>query len=311
MTLTISFDEDDQFFSTDVVIENLSGNTIEDVRFVRSFDPDQDSDLNGKPATYNKIISNPCSSVPYTDDQCALVVAKGQATGAGFFFTAFDERARAGIGTGLSTASAFSDFVWKDDPTIPQVPSDSMINTSAGYTLADVAVMMSFRCGDLAPGASTTNLRFKSSLAPDAASAFDDMRSQPVIAVNKTFVYNGESQTFNPDTDLQITDNGHPLIRGTDYNILPSSVLTGVDAGAYPFTIQFLGAYASHAPVDKTWRISPKPLTADMLTLTPGSQDYHAGTVVTQTLAVVDGGTPLVETTDYEEEAGNTWSAEA
>ena len=93
--ITYSFGVNDLFYITDVTITNRGSRQITDVRFVRSFDPDQDQQTKNTYYTYNKVICNPDPSKPGSDTNYAMVVARGSKTYSGFFFLAFDNRARA------------------------------------------------------------------------------------------------------------------------------------------------------------------------------------------------------------------------
>ena len=112
IVITYSFDVNDLFYTTDVEIINVGTSAIENVRFVRSFDPDQDADMHGEFDTYNKVICNPVSDRPGGTDNYALVVARGGETLSGYFFLAFDNRARASWDDLLSPGNAYSSFLW-------------------------------------------------------------------------------------------------------------------------------------------------------------------------------------------------------
>ncbi len=176
MTMTISFDKNDLCYITEVLIENNTGKDIENVRWVRSFDPDQDLEISGTFNTYNKVISNPRSDEAYTADQCAMVVSKGAITKEAFFFAAFDSRARASRGVSFSPYSAYLDGLWvASNKSVPKVPTSDAYGTSktdtTGYTYEDDAIAITFDCGTLKAGESTT-LSYYSSLDPDVANTF-------------------------------------------------------------------------------------------------------------------------------------------
>ena len=85
ITITYSFGVDDKFYTTEVDIINNSGKELTDVRFMRSFDPDQDQQTQGTYATYNKVICNPVNNKVGSGKNFAMVVARGEKTLAGFF----------------------------------------------------------------------------------------------------------------------------------------------------------------------------------------------------------------------------------
>ncbi|MDR1564194.1 MAG: hypothetical protein LBS74_04465 [Oscillospiraceae bacterium] len=94
LTQTTSFKEEDKYWRVDVKIENLSAQTVKDVRYTRSFDPDQDLDLSGTYYTFNKVIANP-SPQSSAKKQVAMVGARGAATLSPILLYAYDTRARA------------------------------------------------------------------------------------------------------------------------------------------------------------------------------------------------------------------------
>lgn len=213
MEMTISFNENDMFFITDVVITNNTGKDITDVRWVRAFDPDQDADLNGEYNTYNKVISNPNSKTAYTPDQCAMVVAKGGKTQEGFFFAAFDERARAAIINNLAVSSAYDESLWMDSDSIPTVPAEASYAGIDGFNKRDTGIAITFACGTLKAGASTT-LSYYSSLDPDVSRTFSQL-SGKVNYVKEVI------EGFEPDTTYDVTIEGDES--GTVYKVKANS----------------------------------------------------------------------------------------
>ena len=184
IVITYSFDVNDLFYTTDVEIINVGTSAIEDVRFVRSFDPDQDADIYSKYDTYNKVICNPVSDRPGGTDNYALVVARGGETLSGYFFLAFDNRARASWDDPLSPGSAYSSFLWdtasvteKTFATDEAVAMDkSNLN---GYTLEDGLIALTFNIGSLSANGSTT-LQYMSSLDPDVQGSLQKVLSGQV-----------------------------------------------------------------------------------------------------------------------------------
>ena len=184
IVITYSFDVNDLFYTTDVEIINVGTSAIENVRFVRSFDPDQDADMHGEFDTYNKVICNPVSDRPGGTDNYALVVARGGETLSGYFFLAFDNRARASWDDPLSPGSAYSSFLWdtasvteKTFATDEAVAMDkSNLN---GYTLEDGLIALTFNIGSLSANGSTT-LQYMSSLDPDVQGSLQKVLSGQV-----------------------------------------------------------------------------------------------------------------------------------
>jgi len=184
IVITYSFDVNDLFYTTDVEIINVGTSAIENVRFVRSFDPDQDADMHEEFDTYNKVICNPVSDRPGGTDNYALVVARGGETLSGYFFLAFDNRARASWDDPLSPGSAYGSFLWdtasvteKTFATDEAVAMDkSNLN---GYTLEDGLIALTFNIGSLSANGSTT-LQYMSSLDPDVQGSLQKVLSGQV-----------------------------------------------------------------------------------------------------------------------------------
>ena len=127
LTITYSFGVNDRYYRTKVEIENTAGMDITDVRFVRSFDPDQDQGKTGNYDTYNKVICNPKSSAPAGEENYAMVVARGKDSLEGFFFIAFDNRARASRGVSFAPTSAYLSGLWTDNGALPTYATDASI----------------------------------------------------------------------------------------------------------------------------------------------------------------------------------------
>ncbi len=182
MTQVVSFTTDDKFFVTTVTIENLSSVAVDNVRYVRSFDPDQDKDLNGSYASYAKVISNPNTGV--SGNQTAMVVARGDETLEPYFFISFDDRARASAFVAFDPSDAYMNGLWVDDSSVPNtVIEENYVLTSSdltgdynGYAHDDNGIAITFDIGTLAAGASET-IVFYSSLDPNASSSLASIQS--------------------------------------------------------------------------------------------------------------------------------------
>ena len=188
--ITYSFGVDDLYYSTSVEITNKGSAAVEELRFVRSFDPDQDADKYGIYETYNKVICNPDPTQPGSTTNYALVVARGKETLSGFFFLAFDNRARAsyGVSSSLSLSSAYLPGLWDEAPvTGLTCATEAAIAMTAddtnGYTLGDKAIALTFNIGTLDKNASTS-LACSSSLDPDVQSALNHITSSGVDNTN-------------------------------------------------------------------------------------------------------------------------------
>ena len=177
ITIINEFYNDDQYFKTTVKLENLSDEELTEVRYMRSFDPDQDYDLYGTYKTLNKVISNPIP--PYTSNMYAMVVAKGIKSNDAFFYMTTDTRARSSIASSISPGSIYDDNVWiESDSTIPSTPTTEDITTTEGYVESDGYIALTFNLGTLLPGEKAT-FQYYSSLNPsveDGLNAIETMQ---------------------------------------------------------------------------------------------------------------------------------------
>ena len=143
VTQVISFHEESKFFQNTVTLKNVSSGTLDSVRYMRSFDPDQDKDLNGRYDTINKI------EAQQPGDGTAKVSATGPTSGVPFFFMSTDARARVG-NFGFANRDPYTSRAYDSAP-------------SAGTTTSsDSAITIAFDGGSLAAGASTTFQYFSS-----------------------------------------------------------------------------------------------------------------------------------------------------
>ncbi|WP_416896703.1 MAG: FecR domain-containing protein [Minwuia sp.] len=146
----VTFDEDGKFFQTTITLTNVGDVTLDSVRYMRSFDPDQES--NGIPGgagavTLNEVINQPGDG---GGDNLAIVSATGVNLGVPFFFLADDARAR------VATNSFFNRDVFE------AVLHDSP-QAEGTQVQADEAIVINFDVGSLTAGQSAT-LTFFSSL---------------------------------------------------------------------------------------------------------------------------------------------------
>ncbi len=187
---TYSFGVDDKYYRTEVVITNNSGYEISNVRFLRSFDPDQDRYTNRTYDTYNKVICNPDSSQPGGENNFAMVVARGAVSLEGFFLVSFDNRARASHGVDFSPDSLYLSGLWvESDPNLPTYSTDEALEMSFdntnGYVREDNAIAMTFHIGTLADG-ETTELSHFSSLDPDVIESINKIKEAINATVDNT-----------------------------------------------------------------------------------------------------------------------------
>ncbi len=221
MKLTYSFGVDDKFYNTKVEVKNNSGKEISKVRFIRSFDPDQDQQTQGDYYTYNKVICNPVSSAEAGGENFAMVVARGYKTMAGFFFVAFDNRARVSRGVAFAPETAYEGGFWDTAPVTTYTYAEeseleltnAMVNSgnTNGYTYEDGAIAIVFNLGNMTNSASD-ECTFASSLDPDVSASLEAVKKAAGITVNSEFGrlegfeggYTYEVTTYDPaDTEKE------------------------------------------------------------------------------------------------------------
>ncbi len=186
---TYSFGVDDKYYRTEVKIINNSDKEITDVRFFRSFDPDQDHDIyDGVYSTYNKVICNPDSSIPGDENNFAMVVARGAVSLEGFFLVSFDNRARASWGVSFAPESLYMSGLWNETTEgLPTYSTDESLQMTTedtnGYTNKDTGIALTFNLGSIAAGESTELSHF-SSLDPDVISSLSKIKEAIAATVD-------------------------------------------------------------------------------------------------------------------------------
>ncbi len=144
---------DDQLYTTKVKLENISGEVLENVRYMRSFDPDQNSYSSYD--THNYVQNVPGVS--------AKVTAYGKINDAPFIFYAADSRATAGYAlNGTSYVFAFNDIY--NEKGYMKTANNSDLNGTRTYMDGDI--FLYFDLGTLEIGQSA-DLTYYSSLDAD------------------------------------------------------------------------------------------------------------------------------------------------
>ncbi len=188
---------------------------ITDIRFVRSFDPDQDQGITGNYETYNKVICNPKSDVPAGEENYAMVVARGKDSLEGFFFIAFDNRARASRGVAFTLTDSYVAGLWTDDETLPTYATDASLEMTKsktnGYTLEDSGIAITFALGTLGAGASD-QCEYFSGLHPDVKQSLEDVSAahKPVISAVEGATLEHGYLPGGPSVTA-VADEGHVL----------------------------------------------------------------------------------------------------
>ncbi|RYF56517.1 MAG: hypothetical protein EOO39_36600, partial [Cytophagaceae bacterium] len=143
------------YFTTTVSLTNTSGATLTDARFLRSFDPDQDSGapVNTTSSTLNDVVNNPSAG-----DALAISSATGGTSGIGVYLVAFDADARASnygfANRSVYDASAFTSPVDRNGASV------------------DEAITLGLRFGDIAASQTVTKVFYTTF---NIQSAGDDM----------------------------------------------------------------------------------------------------------------------------------------
>ena len=240
-----SFGIDDKYYNTEVTITNLGSNKITDVRFVRSFDPDQDVDVHGDSFydTYNKVICNPDSTKDGGEDNYAMVVARGSYTLEGFFFVSFDNRAKVSRGVTLDPDSAYLSGLYDKAPVTAETKSTeaslAMTKDSVnGYTLEDDAIAITTALGDLNKD-EKAETNFYSSLDPNVLESITKIL-KAVAASVKTLtdtrieVETKEGYEYSMDNGEHWQDSGvfENLEPGKEYIVLSRIKATETEAAS-------------------------------------------------------------------------------
>ena len=284
---TYSFGVDDKFYSTAVTITNNSEYELTEVRFFRSFDPDQDADKYGVYETYNKVICNPDSSQPGGEDNFAMVVARGGRTLEGFFLVSFDNRARASWGAAFAPTSLYLDKLWVEStPGLPTYSTDEALEMSSsnrnGYVYDDTGIAMTFNIGTLAAG-ETTDLSHFSSLDPDVIESLNKIKD----AINATV----DNTTDNTLTIVVEPGYEYSIDGGENWST------TGVFEGLDPDTEYTILT----RPINGTEEDTTEVVVSTKKT-GPDTPDITAK-IVTENSITVNGG----ENYEYSMDNGETW----
>ncbi|MDA0990440.1 MAG: hypothetical protein O3A51_06780 [Verrucomicrobia bacterium] len=235
VTQVVQAHAEHEFFLTTIKLENVGAIPLYAVRYMRSFDPDQDSDFHGNFQTVNSI------SDQFPGDTRAVVLASGPVTGAPILLATFDPRGRVS-NFGFSNRDPYTALAY--DAPRPKGWSDT----------SDTAITIAFDVGNLAVGESET-VRFVTSINDDISAALtyieslenaptDILLSNDSIADHKpggTAIGNlsavddvGDLHIFELVSGVGDTDNSDFTIVG---NELRSTVVFAYDPG-YVFSIR-------------------------------------------------------------------------
>ena len=196
----ISFKIDNKFFKNTLTTTNTGAETLYDVRYMRSFDPDQDRTYQETPVTNNIVLEN------FPQNSRAIVRASGAVTKEPVFFISTDSRARASS-FGFSNRDPYDKSAYQTDGS----------QLKKGEVLDDQAIAITFALGNLAPGKSVT-FEYYTSLDPNYESGLDDIMGSLGLQINEGAVktnslnvtlnlngYNVKEMCFSND-DLSYSD---------------------------------------------------------------------------------------------------------
>ena len=153
MQQDISLDPAATFFTNTITLTNVGASTLTSVRFMRSFDPDQDSATLGTANTFNDVLANPTVNGAF-----AIASATGTVSGQAVQLISLDPAARAS-NFGFSNYNPYASSAYNS-------PVD------ANGTSGDIGISLAFDVGSLAVGQSKTVSYFTSM---NVAGIADDM----------------------------------------------------------------------------------------------------------------------------------------
>lgn len=143
LTQTITLDPGATYYTTTITVTNVSSATVNDVRFLRSFDPDQDQFRYGNFTTRNDVLSNPSAG-----NDLAVARALGPNSGVSVNLVSFDGDARAS-NYGFANYNAYASQAYNS-------PVD------LNGQLVDQAITMAFNFGNLGAGQTLTKVFYTS-----------------------------------------------------------------------------------------------------------------------------------------------------
>jgi hypothetical protein len=148
VTQTVLFNTNDLFFVMNIVLTNVGTTTVDNVRYMRNVDPDQEVGVGGSFTTRNYVAFQPPhpginAAYPAGNTSQALVVAQGTSFGLTLGLGAIDPRATVST-EGFANRNP-DDIINSPVAPLPTAPRQ-----------ADEAIAIAFTLGALAPGQSTS-----------------------------------------------------------------------------------------------------------------------------------------------------------
>jgi VCBS repeat-containing protein len=183
-TQTVGFDVSDTYITTTVTLINTSGHALDDVRFLRSMDPDQDQIFHGTYDTINSVVHNPGDG-----SGIAATKAVGPISGIDVSFVSFDSGA---------VASATQPNVVNHDAFAAQVSS----NPTNVNAQVDAQTNIDLDFGAMAAGETITKTYYTTFNTPSAG---NDL----LLGDNNTHNLSGGA-----GNDIIIGSTGNDVING-------------------------------------------------------------------------------------------------
>jgi Ca2+-binding RTX toxin-like protein len=138
----ISFDDQDSFFKTEISITNSGTVTLEDFRYMRTMNPNQDADTSGQFNTNNDVVSQPSGSV-----STAIAQATGPNSGISINLISTTDSLVRASNFGTNNSNVFDSQAFSS-------PVDRAGNP------VDEAIVLTIKFGDIAAGATVTKSFF-------------------------------------------------------------------------------------------------------------------------------------------------------
>nr|CAX84233.1 uncharacterized protein bu93_0030 [uncultured bacterium] len=189
VTQVVCFDINDKFFRTTVTLTNVSGATINQVRYMHSFDPDNTVDKGGSNTTVNTVVYQ------YSSNSKSMVTAESQSgdtyyttygTKATILFYSTDSRVKVSAfpsGYAGSTTSGYSNNGFQIQNIYDAGVYDSAPASGTSYT-ADQGIALCMEAGTLTNGSSASFTFFTSLDNRDASTVMSSITastSDPLV----------------------------------------------------------------------------------------------------------------------------------
>lgn len=323
-TQIVSFDRADKFFKNQVTLKNVSGSSIDSVRFMRSFDPDNTRDQGGSHPTQNQIVYTHAAG-----DGKAVVMSDTTNNPSDPVYLVNGSRSPILFYTSDSRARVSTFGFANADPYAAQAYDSALAKGTSNA--ADAGITITVDVGTLAPGASQTFVYYTSLDNRDFSQVLEDIaadESGPVddgdgidVTVEQNAPNNGDGNGDGiPDSQQpKVTSIPNTVVGGGAYQSLETSncnsiasMAVGAESfygtdGAYEYPLGLasfsincatpgetttIKLYYDKQYDTKNWyaRKSKNGSFIDIPGATFGTATVGAKTVTTLTYQVQDGG---------------------